>query len=165
MKKTILLLILFTNSYATDVIGQGFIKQHNGHVITCAGNKVYLESKNTPLSQSIINATIKLNGQQTRLTRFKNAVNSGYPGYKEKYKDALKVMSLYKKEADAIIKQKKFEETLCDSGGNFEFFDITPGDYTLGTVVEWYVLDEYQGGYLMKHITVGKKKKRYFLTK
>ena len=144
--------------FGADVVGQGFLKTNGGSVITCSGNKVYLEkmyNKNGSswwLYQAMMDENKKILFLLNALGRDVNEV----------LQDIEKLNTII-----SDYDTSNIQETMCDTQGNFEFYDVKPGKYLVGTTVEWYVGGDKQGGKIYTDFILGKKqsKTKVFITK
>lgn len=151
--------------FGADITGQGFLKTRGGHVKTCAGNEVYLESSSNHWLRHLINyeLTRDIVASQERNVMLKKKLG-------EDYSELQKELNLRSEEAINYYRlhlnanKQSVIGTICDAQGNFEFKNIKNGEYYLATRVEWEVSDEKQGGLVYKLVEVKQKKQKVFLT-
>ncbi|OCL87808.1 hypothetical protein AAX26_00901 [Aliarcobacter thereius] len=166
MKKTKLkYLTLFLASLlsleAFDLKGEAFLKTQGGSIMTCAGEKVYINKKyklEKQGNETQINPNDFVTNYDYLLVLHKTALIEAQLGYKESVSRVLEKSS---KVVDVIknIPKSKYTVTHCDRNGNFEFTNLEKGSYVVGTTVEWVVAGEKQGGFLKKEITINKDSK------
>lgn len=159
MKKLLVVLVAVLNLDAAGVVGQGFLKTQGGEVRTCAGNAVYIERYNEKNDNSYVLklALLKLTNE---LVENQLALNGQSDGA------TVSKLIAMQNEIKTINKSKVLAgETICDAQGNFEFSNIAPGMYIIGTTVEWLVGKEKQGGFIYTKFEATKEKKKVFITK
>jgi len=113
------------------ILGNSFLRQNGGGVVTCAGSTVYLIPK-TPYSSEIMSSI------------YGNTEN----GYDPVYSIGVSIPNI---PAEYSILMKK---SICDSQGNFIFNNIGDGEYFINTKVTWVVGQAIQGGDLIQKIKV-----------
>ncbi len=158
------------------IVGQGFLKTKGGLVRTCSGNKVYLEEYNENSFAKLQYGLLQKNKDFKKLKNFFEMIEYGYlhnpnPTSKnKKYVTDIKD-KLSKLEQEIFDDNKKINrqrdnvfESICDAQGNFEFKKVKLGQYTISTVVQWYVGDEKQGGFIEKIFIVKDGKNRFMIT-
>jgi len=158
------------NLSGAEISGQGFLKTRSGDVKTCSGNKVYLEKYNDKQKGYILNLSdlshlSKLLLVNKRLEENIDKAESLHlthrsPTTKKAASESIKTQENKLKEIEKQISsfdKKHIKETTCDTQGNFEFYDIPPGKYIIGTTVEWMVGDEEHGGFINVTFELPKK--------
>lgn len=113
-----------------DIVGNAFMRQNGGAVVTCAGTEV-----------SLIPATSY--ADERMLTIYGNTDK----GYRSIYRPISTVNN---------VDYNKFQrKTTCDSQGKFHFAEVSFGTYYVVTGVKWLAGGENpQGGALMARIKV-----------
>ena len=114
------------------IIGNAFVRQMGGGVVTCAGNEVGF----VPVTKYSNERLLAIYG------------NTG-EGFVDTYN--ARNVSFTPDEHDYHVLRKK---TTCDAQGNFEFENIADGEYFVITSAVWYVGSNPQGGGLMKRVYV-----------
>lgn len=167
------------NLSGAEISGQGFLKTRDGDVKTCSGNKVYLEKYNDKQKGYIMNLHDYNHLQKMLLVnkRLEENINEAEslhithrsPTTKKAARESIEAQENKLKEIEKQISsfdKKHIKETTCDAQGNFEFYDIAPGKYRVGTTVEWMVGDEKHGGFIDVTFELPKKqnKMRILLT-
>lgn len=114
------------------IIGNAFVRQMGGGVVTCAGNDVGL----VPVTKYSNERLLAIYG------------NTG-EGFVDTYN--ANNVSFTPDEHDYHVLRKK---TACDSQGNFEFENLADGEYFIVTSAVWYVGSSPQGGALLKRVFV-----------
>lgn len=156
----VIMLGYFTIANAADINGQGFLKTQGGSIKTCAGSPVYLDKFYEDESPKSFVYQLALALQQEKTLQAKMKVLGGTRNdFQTETQDIDQTKQLLNH-----IGKKNIVETMCDAQGNFEFYDIKPGKYRIGTTVEWFVGNEQQGGFLMKVINVNKNRNKVFIT-
>lgn len=115
------------------IIGNAFLRQNGGGVVTCAGYEAGLLPVTAYASE--------------RINIIYGNTQKGYASiapYQMKHYDFGVTPSGY-----GEYKRK----TVCDSSGNFKFTNVPDGDYFLTTSVIWKVQSQ-QGGHLMQRVAV-----------
>lgn len=111
------------------VKGSGFMRQRGGGVVTCAGADVYL----VPATEYA----------KARVTRLYGSILGGV-NYRERV--------YFEPNPASYLELTK--STKCDAQGNFSFERVADGDFYVQTSVQWEVANSYQGGTILKSISV-----------
>lgn len=106
------------------IVGQGFLRQKGGGVVTCAGSEVFVFPA-TPFFQEIVGHMIS--------------------GHRVAFEAMGKVDPAYR----SIAKQ-----TQCDAQGNFMFTQLPSGSWYVATEVKWFVGTRRQGGSLLTKVSL-----------
>lgn len=109
---------------SAEIVGQGFLRQKGGGVVTCAGSKVLMFPA-TPFFQEIFDNMIA--------------------GRRVDFKGVGKVDPAYQ----SIVKQAQ-----CDAQGNFMFSQLPSGSWFVLTEVKWFVGTYPEGGSLMRKVSL-----------
>ena len=110
-----------------NIIGQAFLNQKGGTVVTCAGQEVYLTPVNSYSSE--------------RMNAIYKSTEKGYLGY---YLSNIVFEPSTPQEYYTLAKK-----SICDAQGNFKFNNIKADkEYFITTKVTWEV-SVIEGGYLM----------------
>lgn len=126
------------------IVGNAFLRLQNGGAMTCAGKKVVL-IPDTPYAREVL------------LDLYSN-INSGYRDVKSLERTAY------------IPWDKEYERirtnTYCDAMGNFEFDQLSDGDYFIITSIIWPGPFELEGGGLLERVSVsGGESKRVVMSR
>ena len=118
------------------IMGQAFLNQKGGGVVTCAGKTISLIPK-TPYSSE-------------RMNKIYGSLNDGYRNY---YAGDI----IFEPSAPQFYYNYQ-RKTTCDAQGNFKFKNVL-GDreYFIVTDVTWEIDYTVQGGYLMLRVKPEKK--------
>lgn len=114
------------------ILGNAFVRQMGGGVVTCAGNAVEL----IPITKYSNERILAIYG------------NTG-EGFIDVYN--MKNITFTPDDYDYHTLRKR---TTCDSQGNFDFDNVADGEYFITTGAVWHVGSNPQGGGLMKRIFV-----------
>lgn len=114
------------------IIGNAFVRQMGGGVVTCAGNVVEL----IPVTKYSNERLLAIYG------------NTG-----EGFVDVYNARSISFTPDDYEYHTIR-NKTTCDSQGNFEFENLADGEFFISTGAMWYVGSNPQGGALMKRVFV-----------
>ena len=109
------------------IMGQAFLRQRGGGVVTCAGASVSLIPQ-TPYSRERFG---NLYGTIMEVAQGSRFLDDPDPRYMELTREAT-----------------------CDADGNFRFADVPDGEYFVTTRVQWEVASVTQGGPVMAPIMV-----------
>ena len=109
--------------------GDGFIRQQNGGVVTCAGETVLLLPATAYAAE--------------RIQALYRSTERGW-----------NVSRIYRFVPDPPDYLRLSRETRCNSQGNFEFTKIADGEFFVVTAVRWQAGDHPQGGMLMHRARV-----------
>lgn len=119
------------------ILGNSFLRQNGGGIVTCAGNTVYLIPK-TPYSTEIVS----------------NIYGNSENGYDSFYSIGVSIPNI---PSQYSLLMKK---SVCDSQGNFVFDNIGDGEYFLDTKITWIVGNQVQGGSLMQKVKVSQNESK-----
>lgn len=128
---------LFSKEGNNTISGNGFIRQKNGGVVTCAGSKVSLVSKTAYSTE-----------------RFRFIYGNAQRGYRMNFMGAQPMANIaFSENPPEYFNLMRYE--ICDSQGNFTFNKVADGEYFVATGVSWmvnqYALD---GGIMMQYSNV-----------
>jgi len=109
------------------IMGDAFVRQQGGGVVTCAGSLVRLtpDTKYSRERMGIIYRNSE-KGYRLYIDRIIPVADASYSSYSR--------------------------TTKCDAQGKFKFSDIFPGNYFVTTEVSWVISGLQQGGSLMQHL-------------
>ena len=115
------------------IIGNSFLRQRGGQIVTCAGYQVELIPATTYAEERMFYL----------YTNTENGINNS---------------SAYEFIPDSSEYYKLQRETICDSSGHFKFDNIADGTFFIITRVMWEIprghFIQQNGGYLLKKVTV-----------
>ncbi|MDD2265725.1 hypothetical protein [Sulfuricurvum sp.] len=139
----------------TTIEGQGHLKVENGDIKTCAGEKVFLLSKDDSITLQDISKKMKkvqttLNciswkkdkfvdyavDYQNLLEKYPD-LNVTHTGSMTQYHKALLAVKELESDRFKAILDKKLAETVCEINGNFLFNNIPHGEYGIITWIRW----------------------------
>lgn len=116
-----------------SIEGNAFLVRNDGVVVTCAGKGVGL----------------------TPVTAYADERIKAIYGNNDEGIDRVGPFSQIKKfTPDEPLYYKYGRSTKCDSDGRFKFSSIPDGDYYVTTTVLWMAGNSYQGGFLMKRVSL-----------
>lgn len=123
------------------IIGNAFLRQRGGGIVTCAGQEVHL-----------IPATVYADERMFYL----------YLGVKQGFTSALPQKNIVFI-PDSSEYKNLMKKTICDSSGHFKFNNIADGSFYITVPVIWEIAtNQYhrsiEGGYLMQKVEVEKGK-------
>lgn len=110
------------------IMGQAFLRQQGGDVVTCAGSEVYLFPR-TSYATERMSAIYGTARHQAMLVA--DIQTPMHPEY-----------------------EAAMRETVCDAGGNFSFEEVADGSYFVQTAVFWRAGYNWQGGSMMSPVVV-----------
>ena len=126
------------------IVGNAFLTLQNGGVMTCAGKKIVL-IPDTAYSREVL------------LDLYSN-INSGYRDVKSLERT---VYVPWDKEYERLR-----TTSYCDAMGNFEFDQLSDGDYFIITSIIWPGPFELEGGGLLERVSVsGGESKRVVISR
>lgn len=110
--------------------GNGFLRQMNGSVVTCAGSAVRL-----------IPVTLY---SKERMAHIYNSNDYGFSPFNNE-------IQFIPSNSDYNVYERRAQ---CDSNGRFSFKNVPDGEYFAITVVGWQAPSGLQGGAIMKRVQV-----------
>lgn len=117
---------------SSSISGNAFMRQNGGGVVTCAGSKVFLIPGTAYATERIRLIYGNVDAGQTRQ---RTTFTPDQPAY-----------------------ERLTKTTTCDSLGNFQFDNISDGDFFVITEVRWMVGPyNTQGAAMMKAVKASKK--------
>ena len=111
--------------------GNAFMRQVGGGIVTCAGAPVQLVPATEYTDERMMAVYGPVESGRHKIIRDFGARNDDY--------------------------ERLVRTTTCDSAGNFQFSNVSDGDFYVVTVVAWSVRYSLQGGTLMHKVRVKNK--------
>lgn len=118
---------------SNEISGTAFVRQVNGGIVTCAGNRVQLFPAN------------EYNDE-----RFGAFLAHSQKGYAEfmSYNGPMRF------EPNPPEYTQYTRETVCDAQGKFKFSSTADGDFFIATSVSWKAANNPQGGLFVRRVSV-----------
>lgn len=127
--------------------GNSFLRRKGGEVVLCSGYEVYM----WPVTDYSSEVMLYWFGSDTE-----GHMSANFLTFDPELERSISIQPYYS-ELDPQFRDYQ-RTTQCDSSGNFEFSNLSAGEYFVVTRVEWEVSSEYwkEGDYIMKRVILQK---------